>query len=121
MTTENNDDEKVGVDKRKMEELDQVVKDHDLPIQGDESLFGEGVNRVAKFSDEQLLLWKDSLEKMFPTLPDGFLKQTLDMYKYNPDIFDKVVEMDKKEKFKDRVQDEFKFPENSDTVEIKSS
>ena len=83
-----------GVDKRKMADLSQVVKDHDLEVKGDKSLI-EDVERESKVSDEQLMLWKDNLEKMFPEIPSGILKQTLDMYKYNPEIFDRVVEQDK--------------------------
>lgn len=109
-----------GVDKRKMIDLAEVVKDHDLEIRGDKSLV-EDVERVSKVSDEQLMLWKDNLEKMFPEVPTGMLKQTLDMYKYNPEIFDRVVEQDKLNPFPEKPKEELKFPEDSDTVEIKSS
>jgi hypothetical protein len=109
-----------GVDKRKMTDLAQVVKDHDLEVKGDKSLV-EDIERESKFSDEQLMLWKDNLEKMFPEVPQGMLKQTLDMYKYNPEIFDRVVEQDKQNPFPAKPEEELKFPEDSDTVEIKSS
>lgn len=109
-----------GVDKRKMIDLAEVVKDHDLEIRGDKSLV-EDVERESKVSDEQLMLWKDNLEKMFPEVPTGMLKQTLDMYKYNPEIFDRVVEQDKLNPFPEKPKEELKFPEDSDTVEIKSS
>ena len=109
-----------GVDKRKMTDLAQVVKDHDLEIKGDKSLI-EDVERESKFSDEQLMLWKDNLEKMFPEVPQGMLKQTLDMYKYSPEIFDRVVEQDKLNPFPEKPKEELKFPEGSDTVEVKSS
>ena len=108
-----------GVDKRKMTDLAQVVKDHDLEVKGDRSLV-EDVERVSKVSDEQLMLWKDNLEKMFPEVPQGMLKQTLDMYKYHPEIFDRVVEQDKQNPFPAKPKEELKFPEGSDTVEIKS-
>ncbi len=109
-----------GVDKRKMADLSQVVKDHDLEVKGDKSLV-EDVERESKVSDEQLMLWKDNLEKMFPEVPTGMLKQTLDMYKYNPEIFDRLVEQDKLNPFPEKPKEELKFPENSDTVVIKSS
>lgn len=109
-----------GVDKRKMTDLAQVVKDHDLEVKGDKSLV-EDIERESKVSDEQLMLWKDNLEKMFPEVPQGMLKQTLDMYKYNPEIFDRVVEQDKQNPFPAKPEEELKFPEDSDTVEIKSS
>lgn len=109
-----------GVDKRKMIDLAEVVKDHDLEVKGDKSLV-EDVERESKVSDEQLMLWKDNLEKMFPEVPTGMLKQTLDMYKYNPEIFDRVVEQDKLNPFPEKPKEELKFPEDSDTVEIKSS
>tara|TARA_R110000764_G_scaffold28636_2_gene67408 strand:- start:9 stop:386 length:378 start_codon:yes stop_codon:yes gene_type:complete len=109
-----------GVDKRKMADLSQVVKDHDLEVKGDKSLI-EDVERESKVSDEQLMLWKDNLEKMFPEIPSGILKQTLDMYKYNPEIFDRVVEQDKLKPFPEKPKESLKFPEDSDTVEIKSS
>ncbi len=109
-----------GVDKRKMTDLAQVVKDHDLEVKGDKSLV-EDIERESKVSDEQLMLWKDNLEKMFPEVPQGMLKQTLDMYKYNPEIFDRVVEQDKLNPFPEKPKEELKFPEDSDTVEIKSS
>jgi len=109
-----------GVDKRKMTDLAQVVKDHDLEVKGDKSLVVD-VERESKFSDEQLMLWKDNLEKMFPEVPQGMLKQTLDMYKYNPEIFDRVVEQDKQNPFPAKPEEELKFPEGCDTVEIKSS
>jgi hypothetical protein len=89
-------------------------------IKGDKSLV-EDIERESKFSDEQLMLWKDNLEKMFPEVPQGMLKQTLDMYKYNPEIFDRVVEQDKQNPFPAKPEEELKFPEDSDTVEIKSS
>jgi hypothetical protein len=108
-----------GVDKRKMADLSQVVKDHDLEVKGDKSLID--VERESKVSDEQLMLWKDNLEKMFPEIPTGILKQTLDMYKYNPEIFDRVVEQDKLNPFPEKPKESLKFPEDSDTVEIKSS
>jgi hypothetical protein len=125
MTTEEVDTKNIieldkGVDKRKMTDLAQVVKDHDLEIKGDKSLV-EDIERESKFSDEQLMLWKDNLEKMFPEVPQGMLKQTLDMYKYNPEIFDRVVEQDKQNPFPAKPEEELKFPEDSDTVEIKSS
>tara|TARA_R110002126_G_scaffold2101_1_gene12199 strand:+ start:2004 stop:2354 length:351 start_codon:yes stop_codon:yes gene_type:complete len=56
---------------------------------------GEYLNDIKyerKFSEQQLMYWMAEIEKTNPKLEKGLIKQTLDMYSTNPEIFEEVME-----------------------------
>ena len=44
------------------------------------------------FSDEVILLWKDTLKRLYPHMDEGLLTQICNSYQTNPQIFSQLVE-----------------------------
>ena len=108
------------IEPRKLTELKSVVEDNNLEVRGDKSLLDK--ERVEHFPQHKVDMWVKELGDMYSHLPKDLLGHIVDLYNTNPDIFNEVCEEAKKnpEMLKPKKKEPLKFPEGSDTVEIKT-
>ena len=106
---------------RKLNEIKSIVAEHDLEVKGDNKLLD--LERVEHFPQHQIDLWVKELGDLYSHLPKDLINHIVDLYNTNPTIFDEVCEDAKNnpDKYKAKPQEPLRFPEGSDTVEIKNS
>jgi len=108
------------IEPRKLTEIKSIVEENNLEVRGDKSLLDK--ERVEHFPQHEIDMWMKELESMYSHLPRDLLGHIIDLYNTNPDIFNQVCEEAKKnpEMLKPKKQEPLRFPEDSDTVEIKT-
>lgn len=108
------------IEARKLTDLKAVVEDNELEVRGDKSLLDK--ERVEHFPQHEIDMWTRELESMYSHLPKNLIGHIVDLYNTNPDIFNQVCEEAKKnpEMLKPKKQEPLRFPEGSDTIEIKT-